>query len=293
LKLRRARRELDKTQNEVANALDWSASKILRIENGTTAVTVSDLIALLSELPNLESERDDLIQLAKESKSSTIVSKYNDVLAPEFSTWLDHEAYAETIWQYEPIIVPGVLQTDEYARAIIEALLNPDIDDRNPDRIIQARRERFTSLMRPNCPRMEIIIDEAAVRRAVGNEDTTRGNTPTIDQINQIKKFNTVGRAASGESIEPDLNPNVAIQIVPLSMGAYRCMRGPFEIIDLGDEDDDQYMMYLENPESLSVVREGRDEIERNIRMFNDLKKRIPSPKEANEALNRIVAELT
>jgi len=294
LKLRRARHEADKTQNEIANSLDWSVSKILRIENGASAIGVSDLIALLTQYPNLAPERDSLLKLARESKSPPTVSKFYDALTPQFSMWLDHEAYADKIRQFEPIIVPGVLQTDEYAGAIVESLLDRDNDDRDPHRIVAARRERIDSLIRrPDGPRMEFIIDEATLRRAVGNEDRARGYAPMLEQLRHLKRCNTIGRTAFGESIEPELNPNVSIQIVPLEAGAYRAMRGPFEVIEFeGEDEEDQFMMYHETPDDDLVIREDYESIAKNIQMFEALKKTIPGPDEANHHLDRLIQEL-
>jgi hypothetical protein len=282
------------TQNEVANSLDWSVSKVLRIESGASAISVSDLIALLTQYSRLAPERDDLLKLARESKSPPAVSKFSDVLTPQFSMWLDHEAYADKIRQFEPIIVPGVLQTDEYARAIVDSLLDPDNDDRDPHRIVAARRERIESLIRrPDGPKMEFIIDEAALRRAVGNEDRAHGYTSMLEQLRHLKRCNTVGRTTPGETIEPELNQNVSIQIVPLEVGAYRAMRGPFEVIEFEGEDEvDQFMMYHETPDDDLVIREDYESIAKNVQIFEALKKTIPGPDETNQRLDHLIQEL-
>ncbi|MBT8226515.1 MAG: helix-turn-helix transcriptional regulator [Dactylosporangium sp.] len=290
LKLRRARREANLTQNEVANALDWSASKLLRIENGTSTIAVSDLIALLTQYSGLAPERESLLELARESKSPLLVSRYADVLTPQFSTWLDHEAYADNIRQFEPLIIPGVLQTDEYAAAVVAGLIDRESDDRDPVRIVAARRARIESLIRPSSPKLEFIIDDAAVHRAVGNEDGARGFTLMIDQLRHLKKLNTVGRQASGETIEPDLNPHISVQIVPFLAGAYRAMRGPFEIIELeASGEEDQFMMYHENPEGDVVIREDYGPIEKHIQVFENLKKILPAPTDTNDHIDRVI----
>lgn len=301
LKLRRGRLNEGKTQQDVARALDWSTSKVLRIENGDTAISVSDLIALLTEYPKLKPERDQLVELAKASKSPPIVDKYPDVIFGDFRQWLDHEAYADSIRQYEPTIVPGALQTNDYARAMAGSLLRGVEDDpeterainRQRDRIVEARRDRIESLIRPGCPRMELIIDEAVIRRAVGNEDGTRGFSVMINQLEQLKRLNTIGRKELGETIEDDLNPQISLQIQPFEAGAYPIMRGPFEVIELaGGDEEDQFMMFLEDPESDVVLKDDFDAISKNLRIFDQLKKVIPGPAEANRHLDRVIEDM-
>jgi transcriptional regulator with XRE-family HTH domain len=295
LRLRRARRELGKTQHEVAEVLDWSPSKVLRIENGASAVSVSDLLALLTQYGNLHNERDDLLLLARESKSPPVVSNYGDVLTPQFSVWLDHEAYASRIRQFEPIIVPGILQTDEYAEAVVRGLLDPD-DERDPTRITAARRNRIKALVGPSGPPMEFIIDETALRRAVGNEDGRRGYSVILDQIRHLKRLNTRGRALLDDPIEPDVNLNISIQVVPHDAGAYRCMRGPFEIIEFQGQED-EFMMYCESSDDDTVIRESQEEIEKNLiekngGMFDILRRVLPGPDRTNQLLDQIIAEV-
>jgi transcriptional regulator with XRE-family HTH domain len=191
LKLRRARYDADKTQNEVAEALDWSPSKVLRIENGQVTVATSDLMALLTQYPSLASEQvEDLIELARESRRPTVASRYRDVLPAPLLEWLEHEAYASVIRQYETQFVPGVLQTDDYATGIVQGILGAGTDEERAKRIVAARLERAEPLVGLDGPRMDFIIDEAALRRSVGNEDGSRGHLPMIEQLEYLKRAN-------------------------------------------------------------------------------------------------------
>lgn len=285
--LRQARLGADKTQAEVAEVLDWSPSKILRIENGQVAVQTSDLRALVTQYPSLTSQTEELVELARLSRQPTVASRYRDVLTKEFAEWLEYEAYAKSIRQFETEFVPGVLQTDEYATGIVNGLMGAGRNEDVAKRIVEARFERADPLMGRGGPRMEFIIDEGALYRWVGNEDGAQGYSTMVDQLRQLKTFNTVGRSLAGESIEKHLNPNVSIQIVPLTIGSYPALRGPFEIAEFEDEKWDS-MMYFENREGDVVIKDNPDEIARHIDLFAELKKVVPTADSANSIIDQI-----
>jgi transcriptional regulator with XRE-family HTH domain len=288
LQLRAARNAAGKTQTEVADALDWSASKVLRIENGQNAPAVSDVIALLSQYPTLESDRESLLELAREAKRPTVASQYSDVISAHFREWIDYEAYADNIRQYESQYIPGILQTDDYAGAVVRSLIT---DEQRAARITEARGQRAAPLVGSDGPIIEIIVDETALRRAVSRQDGQQGYRATIAQLRYLMKMNTKGRQALGETIEPDINPNVSIQIVPLGFGPYLAMRHPFEIIEFEDEDD-PIMMYFETPEFTQVIRDRYEDIERFVDLFADLKKQTPDARETNQHLEFIIKQM-
>jgi transcriptional regulator with XRE-family HTH domain len=289
LRLRSARTDAGKTQSEVADALDWSASKVLRIENGQSAPAVSDVIALLDQYPGLASERQALLDLAREAKRPTLASQYSDVFPAPFRDWVEFEAYADTIQQYEPQVVPGVLQTDSYAASLVGAQID---DEDRASRIVEARVQRSAPLVGSEGPTMEFIIDETALRRAASRRDSRQGYRETIAQLRYLMSVNTKGRQAAGEAIEPDLNPRVSIQIVPMEMGPYLAMRHPFEIIEFEDEDD-PFMMFFEGPEFDQVIRDRYEEIARYIDRFAELKKHLPDPRETNGQIEYLIELMT
>jgi transcriptional regulator with XRE-family HTH domain len=291
LRLRRARNDANLTQTEIAEQLGWSPSKVLRLENGQTPYQVSDVVALLTLFPQLSSERDELTELARDARKPTLSSRYIDVLTPQFAEWLEHEAYASGIRQYENQIVPGVLQTSDYATGIVNGLLGSVPDQERASRIVDARIERAEPLLGPDGPKMAFVIDESALRRAVGNERGDRGYSSMIDQLQALKRYNTVGRRANGEAIEEDLNPNIAIQIVPSIMGAYAALRGPFELIDFPGGDADP-MVYFENPDGDDVVRDQFEHIARYLDLFAELSAAVPAVSETNAYIDAIIAQM-
>jgi transcriptional regulator with XRE-family HTH domain len=288
LRLRRARLAAKKTQSEVANALDWSASKILRIENGQVAVATSDLMALLTQYNFTEKESAELIELARTSRQSTVSDSYRDVLTSAFADWLEHEAYAVVIQQYETKLIPGVLQTEDYAYALVRALMGKEADEETVNRIVAARLERAKHLTGPDGPAISFIIDESALRRGVGNEHGPYDYAVMIAQLEKLKRMNTRGRRAQQEAIEPDLNPNIGIQIVPFEIGGYQALRGPFELLEFEEPEDDN-MVYFENPDGDIVIYDNKSKTARYLDMFTGMNKALSEYAAVNELIDKIV----
>ena len=139
---------------------------------------------------------------------------------------------ASEIRSYETKLIPGVLQTDAYATSIVTAYL-PHEPPSTIERIVQARLLRAEHLLGPAGPKMWFMIDEAALRRGIGNERNGELDFSIMRRVlNNLRHLNTVGRAENGDAIEQSLNPNVSVQIVPFAIGAYTALRGPFEILE-------------------------------------------------------------
>ena len=265
--------------------LDWSPSKILRIENGQSGIVVSDLLALLTIYPGLEPDREELLTLAREARQSTVSNEYGDVFPIEFREWMDYEAYADAIQQYENQLIPGVLQLDDYAVPLVTAL--NDGDEARAERIVEARHMRAEPLVGPDGPTIEFIIDETALRRASRRSDGRNGHPGLIAQLRHLIRVNTVGRRDLGETIEPDLNPKISIQLVPLAIGPYLAMRQPFELIQFYEEDE-PFMMFFEGPES-DRVPDRYEGIGRYVDQFDKLKKELAPPRETSAQIEYII----
>ena len=255
----RLRPEARKTQKEVAQALDWSPSKLLRIEGGQVPIATSDLIALLTYYGITGREEiDDLVELARISRKRTIRDTYRDVFSKEFADFIQHEAYASAIRQYETKLIPGQIQTEAYAEAVIRAYLGPIAAEADVNRRVQARLERSSYLLgrRNGGPDMSFILDEAVIQRRVGIESMNK--SLMIEQLDSLKKLNA--------------RPNISIQIVPFEFGIYAALRGPFELLEFEDPVDSA-LLYLENPQGDELVHEDDDDISPYLDMFSDLEK--------------------
>jgi len=121
--LRNARDTAGLRQADVARAMDWSLSKLMRIERGEVSVSTNDLRALLNHYGVKEKGKvNGLLELARSARGSSFYDQYADLLKPGFKEYLAYEASASVIRQYEPVLIPGLLQTEEYARGLFEGM---------------------------------------------------------------------------------------------------------------------------------------------------------------------------
>jgi transcriptional regulator with XRE-family HTH domain len=288
--LRRLREEAGLTQQDVAEALDWSLSKVIRIETGKVAISISDCRALLTEYEVSSKQFDELVELARIGRAPTVSTEYSDVLPTPLIEWLEFEAYADVVRQYETKLIPGPLQTREYALSVIGAYTMRDLTDSLVIRRADARISRGRDLAAADGPVMEFIIDEAALRRGVGNEVGARDFTVMIEQLKQLQRLNTAGRRANGEVIEEGLNPNISIQVVPLEIGAYSAMRGPFELLEFKQDDN---MVFTEYPNGDVVLRETFDRTDPFFEEFAELGKSLSGPAETNKMIDVVIRLMT
>lgn len=246
VELRRARTEAHLTQREVAARLDWSPSKLLRIENGSVGISAVDLRALLAEYGAKDRRKiDELVQLAKESKRQPY-SEYRDVLAQPFLTYLGFEASASIIRQFEPQLVPGLLQTEEYALAVLTAL-NPGGDEALIQRRVEARMQRQDLLEQEDAGEFWFILDEAVIRRQVGGPGVMSRQLERIRELGTKKQIN--------------------VQIVPFSAGAHYGMGGPFVVLEFNDPEADS-LLFVENERGDLVSRDASDDISTRLESF-------------------------
>jgi transcriptional regulator with XRE-family HTH domain len=242
--LRQEREAAGLTQREAAEALDWSVSKILRIEQGAVAITPIDLRALLAVYKTVDEQREaELVNLARGSRKQAWV-EYKDVYSPASLTLFGYEAAAKIIYKYEPTFIPGILQTEEYARALLAGL---GYSEGQIDLMVRARLERQELLDREQQPRLEFILDEACVIRPVGGERVM------IHQLDRLKAMAT--------------RSNISLQVLPFSIGAHRRMGEAFTILQFADENLDD-LLYLENAGGESVSQENPDVIARYLQDF-------------------------
>ena len=261
VELKRLRTARQLTQRNVAERLDWSQSKIIRLENGTVAVGVTDLRALL-ELYGVaeESVVSDLVEMARGSKRQPFAA-YKDVLRPETLRYFAYESSASIIRQVEPLVLPGLLQTEEYARALLTTY---DIDKNRLDKIWDSREERQELLDRREPPKMFFIVDEGTVRRSVGGEGVMRRQLTHLLQLAE--------------------RPTVTIQVLLFQQGAHKALRGPFVYLEFPGADDPD-VLYVESPTGDSVFRDDVDVTVPYLEDFFQLEQQASSPDELSETL--------
>lgn len=238
--LRGAREAAGMTQRDVAIAMDWSQSKLIRIESGAVNISTNDLRALLGHYGVDSTRINALIDVARAAREATRWSIYKDVAAPQFIAFLGYESSASIIRNFEPFFVPGLLQTEEYARTVISV-----IHANNPhkiDPLVDLRMERQELLVRQPSVDLHFIMDEAVIRRVAGGRDVMRR------QLRHLQKH-----------VEDD--PNITVRIVPFERGMYPFQRVPYWLFEFANPED-EYVLFTEDPDpnGSGIVRESAAE---------------------------------
>ncbi|GAA4451476.1 helix-turn-helix domain-containing protein [Phytohabitans houttuyneae] len=210
--LRQLREERGLTRAEAGETIRASESKLSRMELGRVGFKVRDVKDLLTLYGvDDETEREAVLARVRQANEPGWWQPYSDVTPNWFQRYLGLEATASLIRTYEVAFVPGLLQTEEYARAVMR--LNHGVGQlEEVERRVRLRLERQQVLTRPDPPRLWAVVDEAALRRPVGGKRVMR------DQLESL--ISVVIKA-----------PNVSLQVVPLAAGGYAAAGSPFTIL--------------------------------------------------------------
>jgi hypothetical protein len=196
----------------VAERLSWSGSKISRIELNRIGVKLADLRKLLDLYAVSPVQRDELQALATESLRTGILEVQPSALTAELSSYINEEKEAKSVWNWEPQIVPGLLQTKRYARAIIEGWTSVMPTTREEvERRVEARLARQRLLTRDPPLELSAVVDEAVLHRKIGDGSVMR------EQLEQL--------------VEASQLPNVRLQVLafrgdhPIGTGSFSYMQ--------------------------------------------------------------------
>ncbi|MEU7580763.1 helix-turn-helix transcriptional regulator [Streptomyces sp. NPDC041068] len=266
IELRKAREKAGLTQREASDALEWSLSKIIRIEAGTVSVSVTDLRALLQhyrvDSPELVAE---LEEAARGSKGQSWWTDFSDVLNPTFTQYLGYESAANSIRTYHPIVMPGYLQTEDYA----EALLAPRVPEERARRVVELRTARQERLFEgDDTPETFLIVDEAALRRRIGTPAVMR------HQLQHLKEMMEL--------------PRVTVQILPFSAGAHYSTLGSFVLLGFKDDDD---LLWVEHAAGSLAIRDDHALLARYQECFGTINDLALSDDDAIRFIDRVAAE--
>jgi DNA-binding XRE family transcriptional regulator len=269
-RLRRLRTELGLTRDEAAQAIRASEWKIHRLENGQVGFKDRDIIDLLARYQVTDpAEVADFLTLAREANTPGWWQHYGDVLPSWFRTYVDLEQAATLIRTYEGQFVPGLLQTDDYMRAVVRGAHLEESSD-EVGRRVRLRMARQILLTREGPPRLWAVVDEAALRRPVGGKEVMRG---------QLERL-----------IEATKLPNVTLQILPFASGAHPAMVGSFSVLRFPDEELPD-IVYLEHLTSALYLNKP-DEVDQYLHVMESICVRAAAPDQTVELLDQILAEL-
>ena len=199
---------------EVAARLGWSESKLSRIETARTGISEADLDRLLRLYAGTPGEQSRLRDLARRGRARVWWAPYRSSVAEPYDEYVAFEAEAVVICEWEAQVVPGLLQTDEYAHAVIE--VGADLHD--PETVQQRtalRMARQSVLTRDPPPRLCVVLDESALHREVGGRDVLRHQVQRLYDASQ--------------------RPGVELHVLPFAAGAHAALGEAFVIFEFGD----------------------------------------------------------
>jgi transcriptional regulator with XRE-family HTH domain len=210
--LRRLRERADLTGEEVAEQLGWSGSKISRIELNRTEVKSADLAELLDLYRVQGSHRADLVALSRLRRRKGWWSAYSDVIPPEYAAYIELEAESDSLLCWSAQLIHGLLQTEEYARAVIESNLGwqPTTPPGKIQRLVEVRLARQRMVTGHGTLRVTVILDQSVLLRQVGEAAVMRQQLEYLAEVSR--------------------RPNVTVRVLPLA-GFHPVGTGSFTLL--------------------------------------------------------------
>jgi transcriptional regulator with XRE-family HTH domain len=237
--LRALRQQKNLTVEQVAALLLCSPSKVSRMETGHGVATPRDIRDLcdLYEVSD-EAERGRMMQLAREGKQHGWWQSYD----LDFDTFVGLEADAIAIRRYQSTVIPGLLQTRDYARAVHEVVI-PSLDRERVDELVEVRMMRQQLLTQNPALRFWVVLDEAVLHRAAG------GSLVMSEQLHQLTRTTNLA--------------NVTIQVIPYAAGAHPAMESSFSMLDFAESVPSVVYVeglvgriYIDSPQDIARYRE-------------------------------------
>jgi hypothetical protein len=268
--LRRLRTDSGISREQAGEAIRASEWKIHRLENGQVGFKDRDVVDLL-RLYGVDDpgEVASFLVLAREANAPGWWHHFGDLLPPWFRAYVDLEAAAALIRTYEGQFVPGLLQTEDYLRAVVGgAQLNESPEE--AERRVALRLGRQTMLEQPGAPRLWAVVDEAALRRPVGGREVMRAQLERLAEATKL--------------------PNVTLQVLPLEAGAHPAMVGAFSVLRfVGQELPD--VVYLEHLTNAAYL-DKRDEVEKYLDVMETICVSSEPPAKTAAFLDKLLNEL-
>lgn len=249
--------------------MDWSPSKLIRIENGEVRISSNDLKALLAHYGVTDKRRiDEFLSMARNARKESW-SEFRGVHSAEFLTYLGYESSSKLLREFEVVYVPGLLQTEEYARALWNDVYHEDDATMDARWVARQRRQELHEADKP--PEMFFIMDEAAIRRALGGPGVIRR------QLIQLKDFAQ--------------EQHITVQILPFSRGGHPGMTGPFIVLEFPNPNDDD-LVYLEFATGDSVSRDDPEVTSDYVERFYELEDLALSPEDSVALIDEAITQL-
>lgn len=265
----RLKREL--TQQQVAEAMEWSMSKMNRIEKAKSGISANDLKALLRLYGITEKEQtEELLALARASRQVPWWTRYKDVAPAKLLELIDYEYAASAIEQFETMFVPGILQTEDYASAVLEVFYDDKSSAERVASLVELRTRRTELLTAESAPEFSFLLDESIIHRVVGSPSITGRQLMHLVDMAKL--------------------PNISIQLIPFTASVHPGMKGAFKVIQFEDEPDEN-VVFLESPHGDLIVEDPR-EVQDYLGAFRQIRKKSLTPLETISRLGKAAGEM-
>jgi transcriptional regulator with XRE-family HTH domain len=252
------------TAEEVAERLLVSQSKISRLENGRRSISQRDVRDLCG-VYEVEDQRmvESLMEMAKDSRQQGWWHSFGDI---PYSVYIGLETDAASLRVYDPQVVPGLLQTRRYAEALITGALpeTPPADIEKRVQVRMRRQQRINAVENPL--RLWTVLDEAALRRVVGNRAVM------LEQLEHL--------------IEQAQLPHVTVQVIPFDMGAHPGLNGQYAILEFPDASDSS-VVYIEGVTS-DLYLEKPNDVQRYSVMYEHLRAQALNVEQSRQRIEEI-----
>ena len=261
--LRQLRHDRGLSVEDVTTRLLISPTKLSRLETGRTGASPRDIRDLCDLYQVADpAERQRLVTLAGQGKQRGWWQEY----ALPYGTYVGLEADATSISEYDSDLVPGLLQVEGYARAIVQAADDPPLDDATVEQRLEARIKRQVLLTKDDAPSFRCILDEGALRRPVGGPAVMRAQLARIIELARL--------------------PRVTFQLIPLDVGAHPGLGNTFIVLEF-EKSTVNDVVFVEGLAG-DIYLEGAPDLERYRRLFSRLHSIALSPDDSIAAVGRI-----
>ncbi len=269
IELRRLREQANLTCEDVGQRLECSGTRISRMETGRISVRPGDVRELLEVYGVTGAEADSLVQLAREARRKGWWHTYGRVLPTWFEPYIGLESEAVRLRDFQPLVMPGLLQTEDYARAVLRAAPHAG-SSAEIDRQVALRMERQNILGQASPPEVSVVLSESVLRVDVGGPAVMRP---------QLRRL-----ADAAE------RPNITLQVLPFTTAAHVHPVSPFTMLEFPDAADPT-VVYLEHLTG-SLFLENEDEVRRYRVVFDHLRAEALGTSQSAGLIARVAAEL-
>lgn len=267
--LRRLRNAAEMSRDDVVEQTGINSATLYRIETAKARPQMRTLIALVSLYGVDQTQRDYLTALCRDAGKQGWLRPYHSDLPEEYTAYISFEDEAQSIRNYESLFIPGLLQTEDYANAVIRGVLPAATDEEVDDRLT-ARIERQGVLAKASPLKLWAIVAEASLRTVVGGREVMSAQLKHLAEAAKL--------------------PNITLQVIPFSAGAHPGMPGQFILMDFEDPMDTD-LIYIDSMAG-DLFLESEADTRRYRSIFDNLAAVALSPKESASLITKVATEM-